>query len=119
MSKDDTSTQVNAESEYDIKPIHIKEKIDVIGIQKLVSRETNIVIATTQHERGFMLIEIQKANAKHLAKCWNCHDDLLDACKKAQKYINFILPADIEDRQIPYEVLVPLGQAINKAESVT
>ena len=26
-------------------------------------------------------IEIDKANAAHFARCWNCHADLLAACK--------------------------------------
>ncbi len=42
--------------------------------------------------------------------------ELLEACIMAVRYIDFILPADIEDEQIPYETLVPLKQAIAKAE---
>ena len=29
-------------------------------------------------------LESRRANAKHLVKCWNSHDALLDACKAAE-----------------------------------
>ena len=43
--------------------------------------------------------------------------DLLEACKKAQIQLDFMLRNVTNDEQIPYEVLVPLKQAIAKAEN--
>ena len=35
----------------------------------------------------FMRTPIEIASAEHLIKCWNCHADLLEACKMALEHI--------------------------------
>lgn len=69
-----------------------------------------------------------RANAYRIVECWNAcdgiedptqlrkqRDDLLAAAIKAQKQLNYLLRNVTDDTQIPYEVLVPLKEAIRIA----
>lgn len=66
---------------------HTKGEIRVVGYHFLVASETNdVVIATTDHAKG-LVDEQQMVNAKHIEMCWNCHDDLLAACRMVKNSI--------------------------------
>ncbi len=66
-----------------------------------------VQIARTEHE----------ANARRICKCVNGYDGLVEALKKAQKQLNYMLRNVEDDTQIPYEVLVPIKQALEEAEN--
>ncbi len=58
---------------------------------------------------------IRQANAARLVKCWNCHDELLDACNK----ISTIKQWAMRIKDVPaevYEDIEQIEQVIAKAE---
>ena len=46
------------------------------------------------------------------------HDELVHVLEKAKRCINLILPKDIDDENIPYEVLVPIENVLAKAKEL-
>jgi len=56
--------------------------------------------------------EIQKANAQRIVHCWNNHDELLEACKKALVFLKAVMIGSFFLK----EIIIILEQAIAKAE---
>ena len=71
-------------------------------------------------DKDFLVAECfdrHKGNAHHIAKCVNCHDGLLKACKMALPHINRMSVDEVKTI-IPVDVVINfIKQAIEKAES--
>ena len=73
-------------------------------------------LCADEAQAGAVIGQVDAAYGKIGPALFAAAPDLLEALKKAQRCINYLLPDDIEDEDIPYEVLVPIKQAIAKAE---
>lgn len=51
---------------------------------------------------GSIVHEECEANAEHLVKCWNSHDDLLAACKNVQVELRLLLNLAALEPDIPF-----------------
>lgn len=60
--------------------------------------------------------ETMQANAQFIVQACNSHDELLEACKLAQKYVAKMVADDVQTAMPPQVALNRIEQAINKAE---
>lgn len=75
---------------------HIKGELRILPLEPNIicssGKDTVIAVTPTRTTNAppfdkavpYASTEQAQANAEHLVKCWNCHDQLLDACKAAQ-----------------------------------
>ncbi len=74
------------------------------------------------NEDGLVICRISasKANGNRIVHTWNCHDDLLDACKKARDLIEALMPGvaniALQDYRALNETPIAINEAIAKAE---
>ena len=59
-----------------------------------------------------------KANVEFIVQACNSHDELLEACKLAQKYVAKMVADDIQTAMPPQIALDRIEQAIVKAEGI-
>ncbi len=78
---------------------HTKEKLKVEGTT-IIQDETGHTIAQVWPDTrvsSAKSIALMKANAEHLVKCWNSHNDLLEALESIDKMCDCVI-SDIEIR---------------------
>lgn len=83
------------------------------SIEIISKEDESVVIAYVDSEEDDLGGE-HFANAKHLVKCWNCHDELAAACKKAIKDLSMRI-SNPDDRA--WEIVEELQAILDKAKS--
>ena len=104
--------------------MYTKGKLEVrnIGTGQVIIESHNIAHSIRIASVDNLGIETQLANARRLVKCWNTHDELLEACKGLVSMAQSVqewLPEDYPTRSLCARAEFILGaeQIIAKAES--
>ena len=101
---------------------HTKGKLHrhalAIDIRKANGDHTLLANMSESSTAYLPVYEVQAANAEHLVKCWNSHDNLLATCKMGILFLNSLPSTNIKcisQNRLAYRNV--LEQAIAEAEN--
>ena len=74
---------------------------EFLPCDKRVIRDANGILIARTGDTTTIPIKQQEANAAHLARCWNCHDELVAVCEKLRLALNPLLAKlDLDDSNL-------------------